>query len=218
MDRCRSLNRYLPITLCLLALASSSGCRLFLLGVYLWEGGHFVDAECTDLDGQRVVVLCRPPASDEYRHAGAARQLADRIGALLEINGAGIEVVDRREVDNWTDENGADDYRQLGRAMKADRVVEVEIDHFDLLKGKTLYQGAADVKVTVYDMNDGGRRIWDRPLDEVLFPKNSGIPAQDKSVSRFQREFVEILAGAIARNFYRHDPTVDFASDALATR
>ncbi|MEM1305137.1 MAG: hypothetical protein AAGG46_09575 [Planctomycetota bacterium] len=220
MDRTRFRHRFALLAAGCVTIATSSGClhQLLATGIYVWQGGNLIDAECNDLDGQRVVVLCRPPASNEYRHAGASRQLAERISALLEINGAGIDVVDRREVDNWTDENGADDFKQLGRAMKADRVVEVEIDHFDLFKGKTLYQGNADVTVTVYDMQSGGRRIWDRPMGEVLFPKNSGVPAQDKSIHQFQKEFVEVLADAIARNFYRHDPTADFANDALANR
>lgn len=218
MDRSRSLGRYLFPALCLLGLASSSGCQVLLMGVYLWEGGNLVDANSTDLDGQRVVVYCRPPASNEYRHAGASRLLAERIGALLEIHGAGIEVVDRREVDNWTDENGVDDPKELARALKADRLLEVEINHFDLFKGKTLYQGNADLQLTVYAMDEGGKRLWDQPMGEVLFPRNSGVPAQDKSVRQFQNEFVAVLADGIARNFYRHDPTADFAVDAIANR
>ena len=41
--------------------------------------------------------------------------------------------------------------------MKATRVVYIELDDFDLYKGKTLYQGTADVTITVYDMTTSGK-------------------------------------------------------------
>ena len=45
----------------------------------------------------------------------------------------------------------------LGRAVKATRIVYIELDDFDLFKGKTLYQGRAEVTISVYDMEDGER-------------------------------------------------------------
>ena len=51
---------------------------------------------------------------------------------------------------------------------------------------------------TVYDMQDNGKRAWERNLGQVLYPTNSGIPAQDKPVQHFQRDFVMVLANRIA--------------------
>ena len=38
------------------------------------EGGNLVPAECDGLKGERVVVMCKPPSSNEYRHAGRIAQ------------------------------------------------------------------------------------------------------------------------------------------------
>ena len=72
--------------------------------------------------------------------------------------------------------------------------------------------------VTVYDMKDHNKVLWDKHLGEVLYPTNSGIPAQDKPVQQFEREFVDICAARAATNFYRHDANEMFAMDAMANR
>ena len=220
MERSGTNSLGLALLFLIVGVLPSTGClhQLLATGIYIAQGGNLVDADCDALEGQRVVVFCRPPSSSEYSHAGASREIAKRVSAMLEMNVPGIDVVNPREVDNWLDENDSEDYEVLGQAVGADRVVRIELDHFDLFKGKTLYQGNADVTVTVYNMQDKGRRMWDRRMGEVLFPANSGLPAQDKSVRQFQGEFVEILSGRLARNFYKHDPHAGFALDSLANK
>jgi hypothetical protein len=200
-------------------LVSASGCPTMLAtGLYVLQGGHVVPAECDALRDKRVVVMCRPPSSHEYRHAGASRAIARRVSELLVKNVKGIDVVNPREVDNWVDESDWGDFRELAEAVHADLVVHVELDDFELYKGKTLYQGQADVTVSVYDIQDHSRLVWDRHLGELLYPTNSGIPAQDKPVQQFEAEFVGIVADRVAMNFYKHDPTAAFALDAQANR
>lgn len=208
------------LAIAIFALVPSAGCLHLLVAssIYLWQGGNIVPAECEAMEDQRVVVVCRPPASSEYSHAGAARQLSRSISSLLRENVPGIDVVDPRDVDKWLDESDWADFEELGRAVKADRMLVVELEHFDLYKGKTLYQGNADVTLTLYDTNNGDEILWDRHLGEMLFPHNSAIPAQDKPAKQFQREYVGILAEQIAVYFYKHDPNADFALDALANR
>ena len=202
------------------ACLTSTGCLHTLLatGIYMWQGGNVVPAECDALEKERVVVICRPPASYEYRNAGAARAIGARVSALLEQNVKGVEVVSPKEVDNWVDEQDWENFKDLGRSVKATRIVYIELDHFDLYKGKTLYQGAADVAVSVYDMEDKDRMVWDRRLGQVLFPRNSGIPASDKPVQVFERQFIEVLSTQIAEHFYKHNPNSAFALDAVANR
>ncbi|MEX0612228.1 MAG: hypothetical protein WD738_13550 [Pirellulales bacterium] len=223
MDRSRArlvlTYRLCALVLAAMTVATASGCATLLAtGIYFWEGGNTVPAECDALRGKRVVVMCRPPSSHEYRHAGASRSVAQRVSELLVKNVKGIDVVNPREVDKWVDESDWGDFRELAEAVRADLVVHVELDDFELYKGKTLYQGRADVTVSVYDMRDHSRLVWDRQLGEVLYPVNSGIPAQDKPVQQFEREFVEIVADRIAINFHKHDPTAAFAMDARANR
>lgn len=209
------------LMLALAVLAPSTGClhQVIATGIYLWDGGNMVDPSCEDLKGQRVVVVCRPPASGEYTQAGASRQLGRSVTRLLRDNVSKVEMVDSQEVDQWMDESDWGDFKELGHAVKAERLVVIDMAHFDLYKGKTLYQGSADVEITVYDMTSTGNPIlWQEPMGNVLFPQNSAIPAQDKPEQQFQREYVEVLARKIAVHFYKHDPHADFALDALANR
>ena len=198
----------------------TTGCLHTLLatGIYVFQGGNTVPADCEALEDQRVVVVCRPPSSNEYRHAGAARTIGKRISKMLEINVDGIDVVSPREVDNWVDEQDWENFKDLGRAVKATRVVYIELDNFDLYKGTTLYQGNADVNVEVYDITDNDRLVWERHVGQILFPKNSGIPAADKPIQTFQRQFVDVVSTQIAQHFYKHDPNASFALDAIANK
>ncbi len=221
----RSHFRTLTLTTVVLAIGgmvvlfATSGCApLLATGMYVVQGGHVVPAEYDGLRDARVVVVCRPPSSHEYRHAGASRAISQRISQLLVDNVKNIDVVNPREVDDWLDESDWGEFKELARAVRADKVVYVELNTFELYKGKTLYQGQADASVTIYDMKNNSKLLWDRHLGEILYPTNSGIPAQDKPEQQFEREFVTIIATRIAEHFYKHDANSGFALDAMANR
>ena len=221
MDRSPTLSRWLLILpVLVLAVASSTGCihSLLATGIYVFQGGDVVPAECEALDGERVVVICRPPASHEYRHAGAAREIGKRVSHLIKEHVPRADVVSPREVDNWIDEQDWENFKDLGRAVKATRVVYIELDNFDLYKGQTLYQGDTTVNMTVYDMTNRGAKIWSRDVGQILFPRNSGFPSADKPVHQFQRQFVDVVSVELAKHFYKHDPSATFALDAEANR
>jgi len=200
-------------------LLTAGGCApLLATGVYVFQGGNVVPPEYDGLEKERVVVVCRPPSSHEYRHAGASRAVSQQVSELLVDNVKDVDVVNPIEVDNWLDESDWGDFKELAQAVHADMVVYIELNEFELYKGKTLYQGQADVSVTIYDMKNNSKLAWDRHLGEILYPNNSGIPAQDKPVQQFEREFVGIVATRIAENFYKHDANSAFAMDAMANR
>lgn len=211
---------------CLAAAVAASapllvGCHPGLLmatGIYMWEGGNLSPAECELLKEQRVVVFCRPPAATEFRHAGASRQLSRAVSMLLRENVKKIDVVPQRKVDEWLDENDTENFEVLARALKADMVVQIELGHFDLYSGKTVYKGSSTVQVVVNDMNDDGAVVYERDLGDVLFPVHGDVPIQDKPVSQFQREYVAVVAQRVAHLFYPHDPYADFALDATAVK
>lgn len=196
---------------------SASGCGAILAtGIYVLQGGNMLPAEYDGLKGQRVVVVCRPPSSNEYRHAGASRAVAQRVSELLVDNVKNIDVVPPQDVDEWLDESEWDDFKELAKAVHAEKVVYIELNSFDLFRGATLYQGQSDVTVTVYDMNDNGKMAWERHIGELLYPTNSGIPAQDKPQQLFEREFVSVVGKRVSEHFYKHDAHSAFAIDALA--
>ena len=168
---------------------ASTGCirSIIATGIYAWNGGNVIPAECEALEGQRVVVLCRPPASYEYRNAGAARAIGARVSYMLGENVKKIDVVSPREVDNWVDEQDWENFKDLGRAVKATRVVYIELDDFDLYKGKTLYQGRANVRVSVYDMNTGGKLVWERRWGSFCSRGTAAFPRRTSRCSSLRR-------------------------------
>ncbi|WP_442484703.1 hypothetical protein [Aeoliella sp. SH292] len=222
MERSPNANRLYRLAGSFVVLASltwSTGCHQMLAtGIYVLEGGNVEPAQCKEFEGKRVVVVCRPPSTSEYSHAGAARVLTRNVTTLLRENVKKVEMVEAREVDKWLDESDWDDIQELGRAVKADRLLVIDMEHFDLYKGKTLYQGAATINLTVYDVNERDKVLWEKDLGEMLFPANSAIPVQDKPAQQFEREYIAILARQIAVYFYKHDPNANFALDALANR
>jgi hypothetical protein len=219
---CHSSFKFRAAAVALFGMATmltASGCApLLATGIYVIQGGNVVPPEYDGLEKQRVVVVCRPPSSHEYHHAGASRAISQQVSELLVDNVKDVDVVNPREVDNWLDESDWGDFKELARAVHADKVVYIELNEFELYKGKTLYQGQTDLSVTIYDMKNKSRIDWDRHLGQILYPTNSGIPAQDKPVQQFEREFVSIVATRIAENFYKHDANSAFAIDAMANR
>ena len=162
-DRVVRVNQIAGLLLGAALVVSSTGCPAMLAtGIYVWQGGNLVPAECEALENERVVVMCRPPSSHEYRHAGASRSISQRVSELLVQNVKGIDVVNPREVDNWVDESDWGDFRELAEAVRADLVVHIELDDFELYKGKTLYQGHANVTVSVYDMREKSKVVWEQ--------------------------------------------------------
>ncbi|MEX0938815.1 MAG: hypothetical protein WDZ59_13220 [Pirellulales bacterium] len=204
--------------LIVLMLIPSAGCHRLLATVFYAAGAGDVPAECTELVGKRVVVVCRPPSSYEFSHASAPRDLSRQVGRLLDTNVKDIDVVNPADVDNWFDASDGEDFKELAQAVDADMVVHIELADFDLYKGQTLYQGHAEVQLSVYDMTQGGEMVWEKPLGEVLYPVNSGVPVHETTLDRFHRKYVTVLSEQIARHFYAHDPHLDFAIDATAAR
>lgn len=213
----RALRPWSALALACLMLLPTTGCisRLLATMVYVVHG-NTIEAECEALNGKRVVVLCRPPSSLEYRHGGVDRELARHIGRLLAENVPEIDVVDPREVENWTDEQDWENLDEMAEALKADTVLQIDLEEFELLKGQTLYQGRASAQLTVFDMNDDGREVWQKYVGEVLFPFNGGVPVSEKPLSHFRRQYIHILSQRLARHFYKHDAHLEFAADNLA--
>ena len=216
MDRLFPTRNWVASFLAVCVVATSTGCSGLLVTALYLVKGYDIPADYKGLEKKRVVVFCSPPASLEYRYAGADRELAKRVGILLQQNVKGIDVVNPAEVENWTDERDMEDVTDLAKAVKADMVVHVELEDFNLQKGSTLYQGQANVVLKVLDMQDGGREAYEKNLNQILYPINSGVPAQEKPIQVFRRQYISVLAEHIAKHFYKHDPHMDFATDTLA--
>jgi hypothetical protein len=192
----------------------AAGCQtLMVTAMYLLKG-NVVDPEFAGLKDKKVAVVCRPLVTLQYRNAAVSRDLAQQVTLLLQKEVPKIHTVDQRKVAKWTDENTWEDYPEVGKAMKADMVVGIDLESFSLLQGQTLYQGKANATIRVYDCQKHGKLVFEKELPQSIYPPNSAVPTSDRMEAEFRREFLAVLADQIARHFYTHDPYVDVAQDA----
>lgn len=204
--------------------ASSLGCKgLFSTMAYLYRGTE-VDADYDGLRHKKVVVVVRSPQSaGTVDEVYGSRELAERIGEDLQANVKGVTVVKQQDVDAWKDNlanTEQDDFRALGKSLKADAVVAVEMEEFRLNDNSTsLYTGRCDFHLAVYDLKKNGDKVYEySPKESIVFPPNHGIPIGNKTRAQFRRLFVGNLAQRIAEHFYAHDPTSHFAGDSELLR
>lgn len=209
--------RCLAATLVTAILLGTAGCvEIATTIAYLIKGTN-VDADYPGLEGKKVVVVCRPLALQQYRDAGSAKDLANQVAKILKQNVSKIKIVEQKEVAAWCDENNWQEYSEVGKALKADMVVGIDLTSFSTYQGPTLYQGKATVSIRVYDMKDLSKPAWEKDLPQVIYPPNIGIPiSSDLSETDFRRKFTAKLADRIAQHFYAHDSTEDVAMDAQA--
>jgi len=208
----------------LLALVASfvpavGGCRSALTTAAYLVKGNTADAEFDGLKGKKVAVVCRPLANLTFRDSNVAKDLAREVNNLLKANVPKVKMIDQQKVDLWLDEHGDwDDYAEIGQdsELGADVVVGVDLHSFSIYQSQVLYQGKANVALTVYDCADGGQVVFRKELPQSVYPPNAVIPTSEKQESEFRREYLRIVADMIGRHFYAHDRHADYALDARA--
>lgn len=201
------------VLLCATSVALSGGCSILATVAYIVQPND-VKADFAGLVGKRVAVVCRPVVELQYANANVARDLAKAVGVLLSQNVKKIDVIDQNEVAQWTDENDWNDYPQIGKALDADMVVAIDMEHFSINQGPTLYQGNSQIHLAVYDMKKNKQQVYNKALPRAIYPPNTGIPTSEKNEAEFRYQFIEVLSQQIARHFFDHDSRVDFANDS----
>ena len=197
----------------LLAVAQS-GCNMISAAAFIVHGDN-APAEFSGLAGKRVAVVCRPTCQLQFADAVAAPELAALVGELLAKNVKGCKIVAPSEVAKWADSNNWDNYAEIGRAMKADVVVGIDLDDFGLYEGPTLYKGHAALNVRIYDMHSGSRMAtWSKALPQVLWPPSAEESVSDKPEDAFRREYLGVLSEHVGELFYEHERLKGFAVDA----
>ena len=179
-----------------------------LTGLAIMIEGTDDDADFAGLKEKKVVVVCRPMVSLQYRNATVARDLAQEVGDRIKANVPKVTVVDQQKVAAWADENSWDEYYEVGKALEADMVVGIDLTSFSVYEGQTLYRGRANASVAVYNVKTK-EKVFQRPLPQCVFPIHTAKPAQDVSEADFRRQFVGVLADKVGRYFYAHDPHAD---------
>lgn len=217
MDRFRGPGRWRAAAILAAAvMVSQTGCiRTLATMLYVFKDNN-VAAEFKGLKDKRVAVVCRPLEELEWSTSSAPDEIASAVSRLLAEHIRKIDVIDPRDVAQWTDEHNWDDFTEIGEALKADLVLGIDLERFSLYQGQTLYQGRAQATITVYDTAAGGEVIYQKQMRQSVYPPNTGIPTQDKPEDEFRRQFIGVLADEIGRHFYPHDSRADFAKDTTA--
>ncbi len=213
----RSTRGWLCLSLILSVILSivvtQSGCVSALATVMWVVKGNDVKAEYDGLRGKRVAVVCRPLVELQYTAGSrSAQELAAELGRNLSQRVSKITIIDPRKVMQWTDEHETEDLAEVGKALKADVVLCVNLEEFSLFQSQTLYQGKSTMDVTVYDVAEH-EEAWHKSIPRILYPPNRGV---DTSMAEndFRRQFISHLAETVGRHFYSHDPSSDFALDS----
>jgi hypothetical protein len=214
MDRIRlRLFELASVLVTFVIFTSLVGCGLMSVMLYNMNPDD-IPAEFNNLRGKRVAVVCRSVRELQFTDSTVPRDLMREVNRLLAAKVKKIDLIDERDVSQWTDENTWQKFTEIGKALKADIVVGIELERFTLYQGPTLFQGNATVRVVVYDMQDGGKQVYEKSLPRVLYPPHTPISSADKSEGEFRVQFLGVLAEQISRHFYAHDSRVDFATDA----
>jgi len=215
----RDILRYgslLAVVALITAVVPAGGCRSLLTTVAYLVKGTEVEADFKGLQGKKVAVVCRPVTTLMFGNRTAAPELARQVSLLLQTNVPRVKVIDHQKVAEWTDSHDWNEYPEVGKALKAELVVGIDLQEFTTLQSQMLYQGKATVSVTVYDCANDGKVVYEKALPQTLYPPNTGISVSDQPEAQFRRKFIRVLADQVGRHFYAHDPHADFAQDADA--
>lgn len=205
--------KYATWLMILAMIPSATGCvGLAAQILYVWKGTS-VPPECRDLEHKKVAVLC---ISDEgYFDNAGLDEISRKIEINLKKNVKGIKLVPHKEVADWLDSTDSYklDPRELGRSVKCERLLFVEIKEFSITEGETLFRGRARWKATVYDIANGGEVMNQTSFQDFRFPTHTERPQIEQREDSFRDEFTWHLSRVIARRYHAYDKLDDIASD-----
>ncbi len=214
MFRWNRPRRALILSLLTLVLTTQTGCLGIVANLMNVVRGHTVKPEYNGLEGKRVAIVTLTDSS-QYSDDASARILGRRVMDILKHEVKKIELVREDEVQQWRDRNGWDaiEFLDIGRGVKADKVVGIEMTNLRLKDGATLYRGRAEVTVSVYDM-DSGSLEFRRHLDDFTYPVTAGMYTSETTETKFRGLFLGVLASKISRYFHGYDFSDTVALDA----
>jgi hypothetical protein len=213
--RCCSIR--LPALLTLLALVvAAAGCKTALISAGLLWNGYEVPAEFDGLKDKKVVVVCKM-ISTEFSNMHTERALAEAISERLKVNSKKIHLIEPQKAIALRDEKGLDDAIEIGKQLKADKVIAIDIESFRVNEGQTLYRGRSAMSIHVFDVATKDDE-WHKQPPQFEYPSIGPTPAQEMSEADFRNRFIANLADQIARYFYPHDRFSRDSDSPLATR
>ncbi len=190
------------------------GCMGIFANLYHAVGADKIPADFEGLKDSRVAVVTVTDNS-QYTDDVAARTLSRRVGEILLKEIKGVTLVREDEIEQWRDTNGWDsiDFMSIGKGVKADKVLGIELTNMQLRDGATLYRGRANVMITVTEIASGSI-VYKKELEEFTYPISAGQYTTETTEAKFQRLYLGMLSKQIGRMFYPYDFSETVAMDA----
>ena len=206
----------LAIATCLAAIAlCQSGCLGLASQVMRVAGMNLIPAEYDGLNKSTVAIVTMTDSS-QYTNDSAARELSRRVGTVLTNECKDVTLVREDLVQQYRDVHGyeSNDFVEIGKEVKADKVLIIEMTDLSLRDGATLFQGSADIHLQVVDV-ETGQSVYSSDIDQYTFPKSTGQHTSETTEKRFSKLYLKMLSEEIGRRFRPFDPTETVAQDVL---
>jgi hypothetical protein len=197
-------------------LLAGSGCLPLAANLmHVMRGGQ-VPPEFDKLQGKRVAVVCGSEAGIGVD--SSSLMLAHNLSNLLRIRGKKIEPIGQDQIDRWLSSyaDQDQDYLEIGRGVRADYVLAVQMNSLRLRDGQTLFRGQCDLEIQVIDVSRGPRPVFYKSLPNFAYPRVGGQSTHETDPVKFERLFLAVVAEHISRYFCPHDIGADVALDAAA--
>lgn len=186
------------------------------------------DKEGPKKDKDEVVVLILPQLAPGYgrEFVTADRDLAERLAKALpemakenkEKGARKLRVISPTQVDKFKIANphwkqmGAGD---IGHKLGADFVLEVWLDKMRLYQPNSqnsIYEGRAEVSVSVYETGETGGSMKDRYTLAFMYPKGLVRDAAAIAESEFKKQYLDALTVEVARQHVDSKASATIAS------
>jgi hypothetical protein len=163
----------------------------------------------------KVMILTYAGLETRAEFIQADRQIAEmltaKLKAMAEENDDKIAFVPQRTVEefknthpNWR----SMDAGQLGKALAADYVIDLEINQLSLYEkgGHLMYRGRADISVSLIDVKHPDDTIGQQPYS-LVYPTEArgGVPVDmDSNPMQFRQAFLGQVAQELSWRFSRY--------------
>lgn len=199
----------------LVALLPGFGCTGTMAQLIYVFKGHKVPKEYEGLKDQRVALLVISDGSG-YGPDYSMQVLEQLMQRHLELEyKKKIDLIPQDEVYEAFNGRVRDpDYVAVGRSLKADKVVVIEITDYQLREGATLYKGNCYYKCAVFDTAEG-HMVFSRGPNSFSYPTD-GQPSIETSERDFEQMFLAELSFRVARYFCDQEVKEMYSRDAIA--
>lgn len=202
-----------------LILTGTSGCAGAIFGPLFLLKGTDVPAlfkkEVKEIPKEsKIVVICRS-SLNLFGDENPSGDLSRCITYLMKdkLSKKKFEWIPYEEVEESFDDESLmlESFSKMGKKVKADYVIGVDMDDFNIHLSSQFYQGRSKLNVKLIQV-ETGEIIAQNSMPQFIYPPTPIINTDIHS-SEFQKKFIGKLANEVGCLFYPHDPHGNIAMD-----